>query len=143
MEHAAYVYTGGLSQEAVEERLRSGDHGVLGLADGDDAYAVPLSYHYDGDAFLLRVSDHDGHSEKRGFIEATETATFVCYGATDSESWSVQIRGPLREWQGDADEERINEWFPAFRLFDEAIENVGFTLYELQMEAVVGRETIE
>ena len=137
------MYTGGLSEDAVEERLRAGDHGVLALADGDDAYAVPLSYHYDGDDLLLRVSDHDGDSQKGEFIDATETATFVCYAATDSKSWSVQIRGPLREWQGDADEETLNEWFPAFRLFDEAVENVGFTLCELQPEAVVGRETVE
>ena len=143
MEHAEYVYTSGMSESDVDEHLRAGEHGVLGLADGDDAYTVPLSYHYDGERLLLRVSDHDDDSEKGRFIEATETATFVCYEASATESWSVHVRGPLREWQGDVDEQTLNEWFPPFRLFDEAIENVGFTLYELEMERVTGRETVE
>ncbi|EMA61571.1 pyridoxamine 5'-phosphate oxidase family protein [Halorubrum kocurii] len=143
MEHAEYVYTSGMSESDVDEHLRAGEHGVLGLADGDDAYTVPLSYHYDGERLLLRVSEHDDDSEKGRFIEATETATFVCYEASATESWSVHVRGPLREWQGDADEQTLNEWFPPFRLFDEAIENVGFTLYELEMERVTGRETVE
>jgi len=142
MEHAEYVYTSGMSESDVDDRLRAGEHGVLGLADADDSYAVPLSYQYDGDRFLLRVSEHDGDSEKGKFIETTETATFVCYEGSATESWSVQVRGPLHEWQGDVDEETLNEWFPPFRLFDEAVESVGFSLYELEMETVVGRETV-
>jgi nitroimidazol reductase NimA-like FMN-containing flavoprotein (pyridoxamine 5'-phosphate oxidase superfamily) len=143
MEHAEYVYTSGMSESDVDEYLRAGEHGVLGLADGNDAYTIPLSYHYDGDRFLLRVSDHDDDSEKGRFIESTETATFVCYEASTTESWSIHVRGPLREWEADVDEETLNEWFQPFRLFDEAIENVGFTLYELGMESVTGRETVE
>jgi nitroimidazol reductase NimA-like FMN-containing flavoprotein (pyridoxamine 5'-phosphate oxidase superfamily) len=142
MEHAEYVYTSGLSESDVDEYLRAGDHGVLGLADGNDAYAVPLSYHYDGDRFLLRVSEHDD-SEKERFIETTETATFVCYEASTAESWSVHVRGPLREWRADVDEKTLNEWFPPFRLFDEAVESVGFSLYELEMESITGRKTVE
>lgn len=143
MEHAEYVYTSGLSESDVDEYLRAGEHGVLGLADGNDAYTVPLSYHYDGERLLLRVSEHDDDSEKGRFIEATETATFVCYEASTKESWSVHVRGPLREWRADVDEETLNEWFPPFRLFDEAVENVGLSLYELEMESVTGRKTVE
>ncbi|MFO8115371.1 MAG: pyridoxamine 5'-phosphate oxidase family protein [Halorubrum sp.] len=143
MEHAEYVYTSGMSESDVDEYLRAGEHGVLGLADDNDAYTVPLSYHYDGDRFLLRMSEHDDDSEKGRFIETTETATFVCYEASTTESWSIHVRGPLREWEGDVDEKTLNEWFQPFRLFDEAIENVGFTLYELGMETVAGRETVE
>ena len=143
MKHAEYVYTTGMSESDVDEYLRAGEHGVLGLADGDDAYTVPLSYHYDGERFLLRVSEHDDDSEKGRFIDATETATFVCYEASTTESWSVHVRGPLREWQANVDEGTINEWFQPFRLFDEAVESVGFTLYELEMERVTGRRTVE
>ncbi len=143
MEHAEYVYTSGLSESDVDEYLRAGEHGVLGLADGNDAYTVPLSYHYDGDRLLLRVSEHDDDSEKGRFIEATETATFVCYEASTAGSWSVHVRGPLREWRADVDEKTLNEWFPPFRLFDEAVESVGFSLYELEMESVTGRKTVE
>ena len=143
MEHAEYVYTSGMTEADVDERLREGQHGVLGLADVDDSYAVPLSYHYDGERLILRVSDHDDDSEKGAFIEATETATFVCYEGSATESWSVQVRGPIREWRESVDEETLNEWFPPFRLFDEAVEDVGFSLYELEITAVTGRKTVE
>ncbi|MFC5136339.1 MULTISPECIES: pyridoxamine 5'-phosphate oxidase family protein [Haloferacaceae] len=143
MDHVEYVYTGGMDESEVDDRLRSGEHGVLGLADGNDAYAIPLSYHYDGDRFLLRVSEHDADSEKGRFLETTETATFVCYDASTNESWSIHLRGPIREWEGDADETTLNEWFQPFRLFDERVETVEFALYELRMQTVVGRRTIE
>jgi nitroimidazol reductase NimA-like FMN-containing flavoprotein (pyridoxamine 5'-phosphate oxidase superfamily) len=143
MEHVEYVYTSGMSESEVDSRLRGGEHGVLGLANGDDAYAVPLSYHYDGDRLLLRVSDHDGDGEKGRFLETTDTATFVCYEASTDESWSVHVRGPIRRWERTVDEATLNEWFQPFRLFDEAVENVAFALYELRMETVIGRTTVD
>jgi nitroimidazol reductase NimA-like FMN-containing flavoprotein (pyridoxamine 5'-phosphate oxidase superfamily) len=143
MEHVEYVYTSGMNESEVDAHLRAGEHGVLGLADDNDSYAIPLSYHYDGDQFLLRVSEHDDDSEKRQFIETTETATFVCYEASTNESWSILVRGHLREWVGDVEEETINEWFQPFRLFDETIEDVEFSLYSLRMETVIGRKSVE
>ncbi|ELZ44122.1 hypothetical protein C464_14845 [Halorubrum coriense DSM 10284] len=142
MEHVEYVYTSGMTESAIDARLRAGEHGVLGLANGDDAYAVPLSYHYDGDRLLLRVSAHDGDGEKGRFIEATDTATFVCYEGSTDESWSVHVRGPIRRYERDVDEATLNEWFQPFRLFDEAVEDVAFDLYELRMETVTGRATV-
>jgi hypothetical protein len=141
MEHVDYVYTSGMSESDVEERLRAGEHGVLGLADSDDAYVVPLSYHYDGGRFLIRVSEHDD-SEKVDYLETTETATFVCYDASADESWSIHVRGPVVEWDGDVDEKTLNAWFPPFRLFDEPVGDVEFSLYELEMETVTGRKTV-
>ncbi|WP_123623987.1 pyridoxamine 5'-phosphate oxidase family protein [Halorubrum sp. CSM-61] len=143
MEHVEYVYTSGMTESDIDDRLRAGEHGVLGLAADNEAYAIPLSYHYDGDRFLLRVSEHDDDSEKGRFLKTTETATFVCYEASTDESWSVHVRGPIQRWKGNVDETTLNEWFQPFRLFDEAVEGVGFSLYELGMEAVVGRETAE
>ncbi|RLM64152.1 pyridoxamine 5'-phosphate oxidase family protein [Halorubrum sp. Atlit-26R] len=141
MKHAEYVYTSGMTESETDARLRAGEHGVLGLAADDDAYAVPLSYHYDGDRFLLRVSEHDDESEKRSFLEATATATFVCYESSTDESWSVHVRGPIRKVDAEVDEATLNERFQPFRLFDEAVENVAFSLYELGMETVIGRKT--
>ncbi len=143
MEHTEYVYTTGMDGAAIEDRLRSEDHGVLAVADGDDAYAVPLNYRYDGDTFLLRVSDHDDDAEKRRYLETTDTATFVCYSGTSKESWSIQIRGPVSRSEQSVDEETLNEWFPPFRLFDEAIGDVEFVLYELEVVTALGRTTIE
>jgi hypothetical protein len=142
MEHVEYVYTVGMDSDEVTDYLRAGSHGVLALADGDDAYAVPLSYHYDGDRLLLRVSTHDD-GEKRRYLDTTETATFVIFAADVDESWSIHVRGPVTERPGTVDEATLNEWFPPFRLFDEAVEDVTFTLYELEMESVVGRRTAD
>ena len=142
MEHAEYVYTTGMTESEVDECLRAGEHGVLGLAADDDAYAVPLSYHYDGDRFLLRVSEHGDESEKRMFLETTQTATFVCYEASTDESWSVHVRGPIQRLDAAIDDATLNERFQPFRLFDEAVENVTFSLYELGMETVIGRKTV-
>lgn len=144
MDHVEYVYTVGMDESTVDEYLRAGAHGVLALADGGDAYAVPLSYHYDGDRLLLRVSTHDDEaSEKRRYLETTETATFVCFAADADGSWSILVRGPVAPWAGDVDEATLNEWFPPFRLFDETVEDVAFTLYELGMGTVVGRRTAD
>ncbi|AUX08868.1 FMN-binding domain protein [Halalkaliarchaeum desulfuricum] len=147
MENVNYVYTAGMDEEDVEYHLRSGEHGVLGLADGDDAYAIPLSYHYDGDRFLLRVGesgvDDSEEGEKMRFLETTDTATFVCYDASSEESWSILVRGSLHEWQTELDDATINEWFQPFRLFAEVVEDIQFTIYELRMVEVVGRMTIE
>lgn len=143
MEHVEYVYTSGLTASEIDDHLRAGEHGVLGLAADNEAYAVPLSYHYDGDRFLLRVSDHDDGSEKARFLETTETATFVCYEASTKESWSIHVRGPIQKWEDEVDETTLNEWFQPFRLFDESVESVGFSLYDLGMETVIGRKTAE
>lgn len=143
MDHVEYVYTSGMTESDIEDHLRAGEHGVLGLADDNNAYAIPLSYHYDGDRVLLRVSKHDGDSEKGRFLETTDTATFVCYEATTKASWSIHVRGPIRKWEADVDETTLNEWFQPFRLFDEAVEAVEFSLYDLRMETVIGRKTVE
>lgn len=142
MDHVEYVYTTGMTESEVDDHLQAGEHGVLGLADDNDAYAIPLSYHYDGERFLLRVSQHDHESEKGRFLRATDTATFVCYEASTDESWSIHVRGPIKEWSENIDETTLNKWFQPFRLFDEAVENVEFSLYELQMETVLGRKTV-
>lgn len=141
MEHAEYVYTVGMDRSELDECLRDGEHGILALADGDDAYAVPLSYHYDGDRILLRVSSQGDGGEKTRFLETTDTATFVRYDASNSDSWSIHIQGAIHPWSEDVDEATLNEWFPPFRIFDESIEDVEFTLYELVLESVVGRRT--
>lgn len=143
MEHAEYVYTEGMSDSEVEARLRDRSHGVLGLASENESYAVPLHHHYEGDRLLFRVSEHDAESEKQRFLQSTETATFVCYAESADESWSVHIRGPVQRLEKATDEAKLNELFPPFHLFDEAIEDVEFVLYELRIESIVGRKTVE
>jgi nitroimidazol reductase NimA-like FMN-containing flavoprotein (pyridoxamine 5'-phosphate oxidase superfamily) len=144
MDHVEYVYTVGMDAATVDEHLRTGSHGVLALADGDDAYAVPLSYRYDDGRLLLRVSTHgDAGGEKRRYLETTETATFVRFADEADDAWSIQVRGRLAPWDGAADEATLNDWFSPFRLFDEAVADVEFTLYELDVERITGRRTAD
>jgi nitroimidazol reductase NimA-like FMN-containing flavoprotein (pyridoxamine 5'-phosphate oxidase superfamily) len=142
MDHVDYVYTSGMDESDLDTRLREETSAVVALADGDEAYAVPLSYHYDGDRLLLRISTHDDNAEKRRFLETTETATFVLYADDPGSSWSIHVRGPIRKWDDDPDETTLNQWFPPFRLFDEAVGDVSFSLYELEMDTVIGREQV-
>ncbi|WP_336035010.1 pyridoxamine 5'-phosphate oxidase family protein [Halobacterium yunchengense] len=141
MEHAEYVYTAGLGDDEVAERLAAADHCVLALADGGDAYAVPVSCHWDGDALLLRLSEH-GDAAKLEYVDTTATATVVVYDVADgADAWSVVLRGRLVERET-PDEATLNEWFGPFRLFDEAVEDVAFRVLALEPAATTGRETV-
>ncbi|MFC7068538.1 pyridoxamine 5'-phosphate oxidase family protein [Halobaculum lipolyticum] len=140
------VYTAGMTDDEVEERLRGGETGVLALARDDDAYAVPVAYRYDGDAIRFRLGD-DGHSRKLAFAETTAEASFVVYGYEGPrDSWSVIATGPIRElsdeeWAATAAE--VDERYSPLRVFDEAIEETELRGYELRVETLAGRRTAE
>lgn len=148
MDNVEYVYTEGIPEDDIAELLGDRGHGTLALADGDDAYAVPLNYHYDGSRFVLRMSDEPG-SAKVEYAETTDTATFVVYefDAETSSSWSVMVRGEIdrleENEQAEYTDTRINELFPPFRLFDEAVPEVEMAFYELEPLEVTGRKTVE
>jgi hypothetical protein len=146
MDHIEYTYTVGMTDEEVAERLREGTTGVLSLAHGDDAYAVPVSYAYEDDRLLFRLSD-DGHSKKAAFVSATDEACFLRYDASDGDSWSVVVEGRLRRLDDEEretfDATRVNETFSELRVFDEAVPDVEVLLYELVPSRVTGRRTGE
>ncbi|MFC7079660.1 pyridoxamine 5'-phosphate oxidase family protein [Halorussus caseinilyticus] len=140
MEHVEYVYTFGMTDEELDEYLRNAEVGVLSLADEGDAYAVPVGYHYDGERLVVRLGERDD-STKMDYLETTTTATLVVYEKEgEQSSWSVLVRGTLRELPPETDRE-INEQFEPFRLFDETIEDVDAAVYELEMAEVTGRRT--
>lgn len=146
MEHVDYRYTEGMSDENVDQHLRKHGHGVLALADNNDSYAVPLNYYYDGSRVFLRVSTESG-SEKVAFAETTDTATFVVYDVDEDTTWSILIRGVIRRLpeaeQQEFTDTVINEKFSPFRLFDEDIEEVTMTIYELKPDQITGRQSME
>lgn len=142
MEQFEYAFTAGLDRDAIDERLRETETGVLSLADGGDAYGLPLAFHWDGESFVFRLGDHP-ESEKMAFLEATAEATFVVYRyATPEDSWSIMARGQLRELPADEAEalEARDDFLP-LRLFGEAVPEVTPRLYELQVESLTGRTT--
>ncbi|WP_277556011.1 pyridoxamine 5'-phosphate oxidase family protein [Halobaculum limi] len=141
------VYTAGMTDDEVDDRLRETATGVLALSRADDAYAIPVSFAYDGEVIRFRLGD-DGDSRKLAFAETTAEACFVVHGVEDErDSWSVVATGPLRrlsaeEWEA-ANPADIDEAYPPLRVFDEAIEETELVGYELQIESLTGRRTAE
>ncbi len=140
MEHVEYVYTFGMDETELERKLEESDTGVLSLARDGDAYALPVSFHYDGERILLRFGVEEG-SEKVSFVETTDTASFVVYEATGEESWSILAQGSLVPAPDTLNEAEINERFVPLRVFDESLGDVEPELYELRIESVTGRKT--
>lgn len=142
MDHISYVETIGMDERDLAEHLHAVEAGVLALADGGDAYAVPVSFRYDDGRLLLRLTD-DGDSEKLAFARATDSATFVAFGEDGNDSWSVLARGPLDELDDDETEELLEDpdAFGAVRVFDEAVAELEIRVFELEAETITGRRT--
>ncbi|ELZ84206.1 hypothetical protein C455_00847 [Haloferax larsenii JCM 13917] len=144
MDDIRYVYTVGLDDDEVAERLANASSGILSLADDGRAYGVPVHVAYDagGGRLLFRLTD-DGDSEKFDFVEATTEATFVCYEDAGKDSWSIMARGSVRTLPDDEvpDDATINELFGGVRIFDEEIDDLQVHLVELDFDELTGRET--
>lgn len=142
MDQFAYTYTVGMDDAAVEERLRAAETGVLSLADGGDAYGIPVAYHWDGEVFVFRLGEHPG-SEKLAFIESTARASFLVYhyGPSD-ESWSVMATGQLERLPPEeADQLEAQDDFLPLRIFGEEVDELEPALYALEVETLTGRTT--
>ena len=147
MEHIEFTYTGGMDQDTVEAYLDDHRFGVLSLARDGEAYGIPVAYHWRDGSLLLRLGEHEG-SKKVVFIESTDTASFVLYGADPpEESWSILITGPIEPLPDEAaeslDEATINRLFVPLRVFDEPIEDIETGLYRLTIDEITGRKAVE
>jgi nitroimidazol reductase NimA-like FMN-containing flavoprotein (pyridoxamine 5'-phosphate oxidase superfamily) len=147
----SFTYTKGMDQETVERRLHEAGTGVLSLADGDDAYAVPVACHYEDGVVFFRLGE-TADSTKTEYLDATDTATLVVYAVDPTEepreldSWSILVRGPLRKVPGDDagyDAAAINEQFAPIRVFDEDLDDLELGLWALEIDSIAGRETPE
>lgn len=144
MDHYEVRYTVGMDEEEVRTYLADHSVAVLSLADGGDAYAVPVNYHYDGDSMYLRLVD-DEDSTKMEFLEATGEACVLVYGVAGDVSYSVVARGSLRDL-GDQeraafDDTAINETFGPVRVFGEDVAHLDVAVYELVDPILTGRRT--
>lgn len=104
-----------MSRAEVDEFLREQGVGVLSLADGREAYGVPISFGYDGDRLYFFMVRFGEDSEKLDYADATERASFATYDFPDEHHWrSVVVRGTV-ESVAEADLEAADE-----ALFDNA-----------------------
>ena len=132
-----------MSDTDKDETLREHGTGVLALAREGEAYAVPVSFGYDGDhCHFVFVGYHDP-STKATFAETTERATLTVYAEDGRSDWhSVLVRGPVEklaseaEWAAAREAIDDNGWYPS--LFREADPRGSVDLWALEATAVTG-----
>lgn len=72
--------------------------GVLSLADGSHAYAVPISFGYETGRALFSFWQFGAESRKLAFAEATQRACLAVYDVDSQTEWrSVLAFGTLEE----------------------------------------------
>lgn len=135
-----------MDREAVDAFLREQGRGILSLTDGHEAYGVPVSFGYDGEAscyfVFLRVGER---SKKEQFAEQTDRASLALYDVTSKHVWtSVIASGPLRqitddEWSDLIAATEDNAWYPS--LFSEAEPMQDILGWELHLEDVTGQQS--
>lgn len=87
-----------MDDDQVNEFLRDHGQGILSLADSNDAYAVPISFGYDGEALYFVFHKFGENSEKLDFVTATNRAAFTVYKFDSQTRWrSVIVCGHLEK----------------------------------------------
>ncbi|GAB7011181.1 pyridoxamine 5'-phosphate oxidase family protein [Halorubrum trueperi] len=133
-----------MDDEAIKQVLRERGHGVLSLARDSEAYAIPVSFGYDGERALMYLLQFGEDSEKLAVASDTEQACLVTYNVETRFEWeSVILRGSLRELPTEESEDveavmDENAWFPSIFPPDAPI--TGVHIYELVIESASGRQ---
>ncbi len=107
-----------MSPAEVDELLTEQGYGTLSLSAGDRAYAVPISFGYDGDRVFMELLTFGEQSRKLEYLDETDEACLVAMEVGDQVDWrSVVVTGPLEEVGADeaAYHEAVleeNGWLP-------------------------------
>lgn len=128
----------------IREFLQDQGTGVLALAKASDAYAVPVSFFYDGEqqCVYLRLGYASG-SQKRRYAKATDHASLVVYDDTD-EGWkSVVIEGHLEEISDNTLDSALEEHgeqldIPYVRIFDRPTDEIEFRTVRINITSMKG-----
>jgi len=143
-EDAESARTTEMDDARIDGFLYEQGHGVLSVAHGDEAYAVPVSFGYDGDRIFLYLIQFGGGSKMIAFADETETACLTTYDIRSRSEWRcVVVYGHLADV---SDSERgymdevmdDNGWFPSFYPPDWSI--TGVRQVELVVESVTSRQ---
>jgi len=123
--------------------LKENGTGVLSLAHGDNAYAVPETFGYDGERIYFKFGYHD-ESKKVQYLGTTARAAFVVYDTDNGSFRSVVATGPIRKVPDDRVDHALSVLeshagdpeVSAFALPDEEFD---FAVYALDVETINGR----
>jgi nitroimidazol reductase NimA-like FMN-containing flavoprotein (pyridoxamine 5'-phosphate oxidase superfamily) len=118
--------------------------GVLSLAEGNDSYAIPVSFAHKADegAVYFRLG-YGADSNKRRFVGAVDTASFVVHDQTD-EGWkSVVVHGELEQLSENSLDSTVVQSvrdldIPYFNVFDDASGNLEFVIVRLDAASLTG-----
>lgn len=128
----------------IAEFLASQDTGVLSLAKENRGYAIPVSFAYvdEGPSVYLRLG-YAPDSQKRAFLESTESASFVVYDETESGWKSVVVEGTLEERTKSALDGSIAEAverldIPFLSVHDRPKRELAFSLVRIKPSKLTG-----
>lgn len=135
-----------MADEDVEALLTVADHGVLGLATGDEPYTIPVSFGYDGGDVFFAFVRTDPDSEKFEFVEDGKTARLLVTDIKARFDWqSVAVTGPVEavsvtdgDWTRLVEALDSNPWFSTAFEDDDRVE--GVQGWRLVPDAVEGIE---
>lgn len=135
----------GMTDHEIDTFLLERGWGVLALAEGGDAYALPMSFGYDGERYLyLDCIQFGTESRKLAAIEATATACLVVADVASQFDWrSVVAFGTLESVPDDEEstmEEVLadNAWYPGLFAGNEPVTRVE--RYRIDVDGVTGRK---
>lgn len=131
-----------MTDEEVDDFLTEQGVGLLSLADGGDAYAIPISFGYDDGRAVFSYWHFGTETTKEEYTEATNTACLAVYDVDSPVKWrSVLAFGELEEiptqrWDELGELIDDNAWSPDVS----PIGNRGLTItgYEMVFEEVSG-----
>ncbi|MHC3436654.1 pyridoxamine 5'-phosphate oxidase family protein [Natrialbaceae archaeon A-gly3] len=131
-----------MTDEEIAEFLTEQGVGLLALADGGDAYAIPISFGYDGERAVFSYWHFGTETAKEEYTEATRRACLAVYDVHSPVKWrSVLAFGELEEippgrWDELGELIDDNAWSPDVS----PIGNRGPTItgYEMEIEEVSG-----
>ena len=131
-----------MTDEEIDAFLTDQGVGLLALADGGDAYAIPISFGYDGGRAVFSYWHFGTETLKEEYTEATRRACLAVYDVETATEWrSVHAFGPLEEiptqrWDELGELIDDNAWSPDVS----PIGSRGLTItgYEMNIEEVSG-----
>ncbi len=136
------VRSGRMTDAEVDAFLREQGTGVLAMAAGGDAYAVPISFGYEAGRAVFAYWQFGPESTKEEYTAATDRACLTVYDVASEAEWrSALARGPLRalsaeEWTDLGGLIDDNAWSPDFSgVRERRLSVVG---YELRIDEATG-----